>query len=114
MTSPYQPTDLYRTDAPTAESSGWQAPYTPDPKQSVVYVPNNGLPTPAEREAARERRAVTLRIVVALSMAIPLTAISATLINNGLAQLLGIAMAWIGIVLVVYLSHGKGFPFPRN
>lgn len=113
MTSPYQPTDIYRTDAPPADTAGWQAPYTPDPKQSVVYVPNSGLPTLAEREAIRERRAVTLRIVVALTMAIPLTAIAASM-TSGLGQLLGMATAWVGIIAVVYLSHGKGFPFPRN
>ena len=31
--------------------------------------------------------------------------------GGGLSSLLGMALAWAGIALVVYLSHGKGFPF---
>ena len=28
--------------------------------------------------------------------------------------LLGMTLAWVGIAAVVYLSHGKGFPFPHQ
>ena len=53
---------------------------------------------------------------MALGLAIPLTSIAgAMMMNSGtFASLIAMAMTWMGIAMVVYLSHGKGFPFPRN
>lgn len=49
--------------------------------------------------------------MIALALAVPLTAIAGGMMGGGLSSLLGMALAWAGIALVVYLSHGKGFPF---
>ena len=106
------PSDQYSTDGQTM-SQNWNAPYQPAPSHTpAVYQPTA---VPDQREDAKlERRAVTVRIVIALALAVPLTAIAGGMMGGGLSSLLGMALAWAGIALVVYLSHGKGFPFPRN
>jgi len=103
------PSDQYSTDGQTM-SQNWNAPYQPASSHTpAVYQPTA---VPDQREDAKlERRAVTVRIVIALALAVPLTAIAGGMMGGGLSSLLGMALAWAGIALVVYLSHGKGFPF---
>lgn len=106
------PTDTFSTDGSATTQPSWNAAYQPDATTGVApYLPN--VPTLAEYQAQRERRATTMRMVLALMMAVPLTAIAGGVMNGGLGALLAMAMTWVGIAAVVYLSHGKGFPFPR-
>lgn len=120
--SPDSPNDRfdpenYQYADPGAPS--WNNPYQPTSDRTPVpYAAPSGVPAPAsssssaelERQAA-ERRAITVRIVIALVLAVPLTAIAGGIMGGGISSLLGMALAWAGIALVVYLSHGKGFPF---
>lgn len=98
--NPYQPTSD-RTPVPYATQSGGLSPASAS------------SPAELDRQAA-ERRAITVRIVIALALAVPLTAIAGGISGGGISSLLGMALAWAGIAVVVYLSHGKGFPFPRS
>ena len=126
MTAPYaepyaDPTDNYRTDGTgllddNPNYSQFTTYQQTPPAPLVPYVPA-GLPTPDQQERRRERNAVTGRIAIALSMAIPLTAIAGGVGGSflgGLGALIGMAMAWAGIAITVYLSHGRGFPFPNS
>lgn len=123
MSAPFEdPTDQYRTDGadPLSQPVDYgqyssyqqQAPGAP----MVPYTPA-ALPAYEQQEARRERTAITVRTAIALVMAIPLTAIAANVMGasaGGFGALLGIAMTWLGVAVVVYLSHGKGFPYPRS
>ena len=103
------PSDQYSTDGQTT-SQNWNAPYHPPPTPTPAASQPPAVPDQGEN-AKLERRAVTVRIVIALALAVPLTAIAGGMMGGGLSSLLGMALAWAGIALVVYLSHGKGFPF---
>ncbi len=106
------PTDAYSTDE-IPSAYGWDAPTERPAAPLLPYTPP-GLPTAAEREAKRERAAAIWRLVIALVMAIPLTAIAATAgggnLFGGILNFFGIALTWAGIALVVSLSQGKGLP----
>lgn len=107
-------------DLADTTGANWNNPYQPTSDRTPVpYGPQPGVPaTPAPSSAQldpqAERRAITVRIVIALVLAVPLTAIAGGIMGGGASSLLGMALAWAGIALVVYLSHGKGFPFPRS
>lgn len=118
MTNVYgqPPIDQYSTDGDPVTGYDWQ-PTQPAPAPLVPYQPvNPAIYTSPEIEARNERRAVTGRVAVALAMAIPLTAIAGGIMSGAgsFGALIGMMMTWVGISVVVYLSHGKGFPFPRN
>lgn len=118
MTAPYPDlTDQYRTDGDEQTRYSSLPHYTPSPSTPLVPYTPAGLPSFEMEEARRERRAVTLRITIALVMAVPLTAIGGGMVNSflgGVGSLSGMALSWIGIALIVYLSHGRGFPFPKQ
>ncbi len=123
--SPDSPNDQFNPENfDLADTTGatWNNPYQPTSDRTPVpYAGPSGVPAPTsspspaelDRQAA-ERRAITMRIVTALVLAVPLTAIAGGIMGGGVSSLLGMALAWAGIALVVYLSHGKGFPFPRS
>ena len=118
MTMPYgpPPTDHYSTDGETLNGYDWQ-PTQPAAAPLVPYQPSTPAPyVSPEIEARNERRAITGRAAMALGLAIPLTSIAGAMMMNSstFASLIAMAMTWMGIAMVVYLSHGKGFPFPRN
>lgn len=106
------PTDNYRTDG-DATVPDWHSPYEPDSAATPAVRPTAEF-SAQHADSQLERRAITVRIVIALVLAVPLTAIAGGIMGGGLSSLLGMALAWAGIALVVYLSHGKGFPFPRS
>lgn len=114
MSMPYEssPTDKYKTDGEPVTAYSWSP--TQQPAAPIVPYTPAGLPDLAEREAQRERRAVTLRVAIALTMAIPLTGIAASTVGGGFSTILAMMITWIGIAVVVYLSNGKGFPFSRS
>lgn len=122
MTAPYSElTDSYRTDGDTnlADHPSYNefVDYRQTPASPMVPYAPAALPNLEERERRRERNAVTARIAIALSMAIPLTAIAGGVVGSfggGFGALIGMAMAWAGMAIIVYLSHGKGFPYPRS
>lgn len=107
--APTQPTDQYRPETAYNGSFdqvyGWQG----DPAHQQLAPAQPAAPTPAVPhldEAARERRAVTTRIVIALAMGIPLTGI-ATTVSGSFTQLVALIVTWIGIAAVVLASSGR-------
>lgn len=106
------PTDNYRTDD-EAPVQDWNSPYEPTATNTPKVYNAAGVGE-QRADAQLDRRAITVRIVIGLVLAVPLTAIAGGIMGGGLGSLLGMALAWAGIVLVVYVSHGKGFPFTRS
>ena len=82
MITPYgqPPTDSYSTDdAPAADNLDWQV-HRPQPSPIVPYIsmpPGSASPELSAAEARRQRQAITFRMLIALAMAVPLTAIAA-------------------------------------
>lgn len=105
-----QPTDQYQVE--TAYNGtfdqvyGWQGQSS---GQQLAPTRPSATPTPVVPsldEASRERRAVTTRIIIALTLGVPLTGI-ATTVGGSLTQLIALVITWIGIAVVVAAASGR-------
>lgn len=113
------PRDEFHTETAYNDSFdqvyGWTQNPTGQPDtshQQMVPMPPSPPAVPVggyeELQRDRDRRAMTLRVVIALALAVPLTAIAT--VPGGVGGFLAMAMTWCGIIAVVALSSGRGFP----
>ncbi|GAA2180608.1 hypothetical protein GCM10009785_12130 [Brooklawnia cerclae] len=106
--------DTYLTDGAPSQGYDWNvAAQGPQTAPMVPYqhmVPYHPPQVDEHLEAQRERRMVTLRMVIALTVAIPITAIMAGAFApySPVFQLVGIIVGWVGIGAIVWLSQGRG------
>lgn len=112
--STHDPIDSYLTDGAPEQGYGWSVPAAQSP-QAAPMVPYQQIPpyrppqVDEQLNARQERRMVTLRMVIALTAAIPITGILASAFDNSssLVRLMAVVIGWAGIGAIVWLSQGR-------
>ena len=116
MTVPYQqpPSDAYSSEQPANQQFMWNSQQlTPMPPTQQAYFPAQ-TESSAALERQRERRSNTWRLVIILTLAIPLTAIPwagvSSFAGGGFAVLVGMIMSaitWAAIAKIAAIFSGQ-------